>query len=127
MTRVHLVTEDRTGGGLAAVLHAEAEHQRRLCGKARLQFSRPSTVNGNAELLKQCEKYELFRFNYSPRCDHVFYVIDARNAWDLPQLGVQAPPPPLRAEFPLLHRHHPQQDGWNRAWFPNGAAVGGDS
>lgn len=100
MTRVHLVTEDRTGGGLAAVLRAEAEHQRRLCGKARLQFSRPSTVNGNAELLKQCEKYELFRFNYSPRCDHVFYVIDARNAWDLPQLGVQAPPPPYEQSFP---------------------------
>ncbi|HYO58490.1 hypothetical protein [Archangium sp.] len=103
MTRVHLVTEDRTGGGLAAVLCAEAEHQRKLCGKARLQFSaKPSTVNGNAELLKQCEKYELFRFNYSPRCDHVFYVIDARNAWDLPQLKVQAPSPPYEQSLPAF-------------------------
>jgi hypothetical protein len=103
VTSVHLVTEDRTGGGLAAVLRAEAEHQRRLSGKARLQFSRkPSTVNGNAELLKQCEKYELFLFNYSPRCDHVFYVIDARNAWDLPQLKVQAPSPPYEQSLPAF-------------------------
>ncbi len=71
VTHVHLVTEYRTGGGLAAVLQAEAEHQRRRSGKerkgkerkgkerkgkerkgkARFQFSRkPSSVNGNAEL-----------------------------------------------------------------------------
>lgn len=99
---VHLVTEDRTGGGLAAVLCAAAAHQRRLRGKAPLRFLRPSTVNGNGELLKQCEKYELFRFNYSPRCDHVFYIIDARNAWDLRQLGVQAPSPPYEQSLPTF-------------------------
>jgi hypothetical protein len=101
VTSVHLVTEDRTGGGLAVVLQAAATHKRRQSGRERLQFSRkPSTVNGNAELLKQCEKYDLFRFKYSPEYDHVFYVIDARNAWDLPQLGVQAPNPPYDQSMP---------------------------
>lgn len=68
-----------------------------------MQFSRkPSTVNGNAELLKQCEKYELFRFKYSPRYSHVFYIIDARNAWDLPQLAVEAPEPPYGKNLPVF-------------------------
>lgn len=103
MTSVHLVTEDRTGGGLAIVIRQAASHKRRQRGRPPLQFSRrPSTVNGNAELLKQCEKYELFRFKYSPRYSHVFYVIDARNAWDLPQLGVQAPLPPYKQNLPAF-------------------------
>ncbi len=103
VTSVHLVTEDRTGGGLAAVVQQAASHERERSGKAPLQFSRrPSTVNGNAELLKQCEKYEFFRFKYSPRYAHVFYVIDARNAWDLPQLAVQAPQPPYEQSLPVF-------------------------
>ena len=103
MTSVHLVTEDRTGGGLAAVLREAAAHKRRQSGRARLEFSRkPSTVNGNAELLRQCEKYDLFRFEYSPRYEHVFYVIDARNAWDLSRLGVQAPQPPYDQSLPAF-------------------------
>ena len=95
MTRVHFIAEDKTGGGLEAVLRAEANHRRALRGVAPLDFPRkPTSINGNAELLKQCAKYELYRFHYSPRIDHVFYVIDARNAWDLRQLRVQAPSPP---------------------------------
>lgn len=101
MTNVHLVTEDRTGGGLALFLRAAAEHLRQQQGRARLEFSRkPSTVNGNAELLKQCANYERFRFDYRPCYEHVFYVMDARNAWDLPQLGVQAPSSPYRDNLP---------------------------
>lgn len=100
---VHLVTEDRTGGGLAAVIRQAASHKRERSGKPLLQFSRrPSTVNGNAELLKQCEKYDLFRFKYSPRYAHVFYIIDARNAWDLPQLAVQAPQQPYGQSLPAF-------------------------
>lgn len=101
MTRVHIIAEDKTGGGLEAVLRAEANHRRALKGAAPLHFPhRPTSINGNAELLKQCAKYELYRFNYSPRIDHVFYVIDARNAWKLPQLGVQAPNPPYAGSLP---------------------------
>jgi hypothetical protein len=103
VTSVHLVTEDRTGGGLAAVIHQAASYKRERSGKPPLRFSRkPSTVNGNAELLKQCEKYDLFRFKYSPRYTHVFYIIDARNAWDLPQLAVQAPQPPYEQSLPTF-------------------------
>jgi hypothetical protein len=95
VTSVHIITEDKTGGGLEAIIKQEVAHQRRLKGLEPLEFSKlRGTVNGNAELLKQCGKYELFRFSYKPRFDHVFYVIDARNAWDLEQLGVQAPQPP---------------------------------
>jgi hypothetical protein len=94
--RVQLITEDRTGGGLDEVIrscvHARRDHE----GRERLWFPRqPGNVDGAAQLLKECEKYELYRFSYSPRFDHVFYVLDARNVWRLTQLGVTAPEPPL--------------------------------
>jgi hypothetical protein len=101
VTLVHLMTEDRTGGGLEAILRAEAQERWAQAGKGHLKFSSKSgTVNGNAQLLDQCRKYELFRFRYKPRLDHVFYVIDARNAWDLPQLRVTAPQPPYEESLP---------------------------
>ena len=101
MTRVHIITEDKTGGGLEAIIKQEVAHQRMSKELAPLEFSKlRGTVNGNAELLKQCGKYELFRFRYTPRFDHVFYVIDARNAWNLEQLGVEAPQPPYEKSLP---------------------------
>ncbi|MCY1073069.1 hypothetical protein [Archangium lansingense] len=101
MTSVHIITEDKTGGGLEAIIRAEVQRQRHSAGKTPLQFSKArGTVNGNAQLLEQCRKYELFRFNYAPRIEHVFYVIDARNAWDLPQLEVQAPRVPYEQSLP---------------------------
>ncbi len=101
MTNVHLITEDRTGGGLEALLKAEAQSRRAQQGRPPLHFARKSgSVNGNAALLSQCGKYENFRFNYAPRMDHVFYVIDARNAWDLPPLGGQTPQPPYEHSLP---------------------------
>lgn len=101
MTSIHIITEDKTGGGLEAIIKAEVAHQRMLKELEALEFSKVrGTVNGNAELLKQCEKYELFRFRYPKRFDHVLYVIDARNAWDLDQLGVQAPQPPYDKSLP---------------------------
>ncbi|HEX8440907.1 hypothetical protein [Archangium sp.] len=101
MTSVHIITEDKTGGGLESLIKVEVAHQRMLKGMEPLEFSRiRGTVNGNAELLKQCGKYDLFRFRYSPRFDHVLYVIDARNAWKLEQLGVQAPQPPYEHSLP---------------------------
>jgi len=101
VTRVHIITEDKTGGGLEDIIKQEVAHQRRLKTLEPLEFSKlRGTVNGNAELLKQCAKYELFRFRYTPRFDHVFYVIDARNAWDLEQLGVEAPQPPYKTSLP---------------------------
>lgn len=99
MTRVKLVTEDKTGGGLVKVVTAMVKHLRNQQGRVPLHLS-DGTVNGNAELLKQCAKYENFRFNYRPPLDHVFYVIDARNAWDLPQLKVQAPQAPFTQSLP---------------------------
>lgn len=51
MTRVHIIAEDKTGGGLEAVLRAEANHQRQSRGLPPLDFShKPSSINGNAEL-----------------------------------------------------------------------------
>lgn len=101
VTSVHIITEDKTGGGLEAIIKAEVAHQRLLKELEPLEFSKSrGTVNGNAELLKQCLKYELFRFRYTPRIDHVLYVIDARNAWALEQLGVQAPRQPYEKSLP---------------------------
>jgi hypothetical protein len=101
VTSVHIITEDKTGGGLEAIIKQEVAHQRGLKALEPLEFSKlRGTVNGNAELLKQCAKYELFRFRYTPRFDHVFYVIDARNAWKLQQLGVAAPQQPYENSLP---------------------------
>jgi hypothetical protein len=101
--RVHLITEDRTGGGLDDVVRGCVQAQRAQEGKEPLWFPRfKGNVDGASQLLKECAKYELYRFNYSPRFDHIFYVLDARNAWNLPQLGVQAPEPPLANTLPYL-------------------------
>jgi hypothetical protein len=103
MIRVHLLTEDRTDGGLERMTKSCVQALRAQQGRERLEFTNAKgSVDGAAALLKQCEKYELFRFNYAPRCDHVFYVMDARNAWKLPQLRAIAPEPPLERSLPLL-------------------------
>jgi hypothetical protein len=103
MIRVHLITEDRTGGGLEQVTQSCVQALRAQQGREPLSFSRvKGNVDGAAQLLKQCEKYELFRFNYTPRYDHVFYVMDARNVWRLPQLDVSAPEPPHSESLPRL-------------------------
>ncbi|MCP3140606.1 DUF4276 family protein [Pyxidicoccus xibeiensis] len=103
MIRVNLVTEDRTGGGLSEVVQTCVQALRAQAGRERLWFPpQRATVDGAAQLLKECEKYELYRFNYAPRFHHVFFVLDARNVWRLPQLGVQAPEPPLERSLPKL-------------------------
>ncbi len=101
MIRVHLITEDRTGGGLDDLVRACVQARRAQEGREPLGFPRfKGNVDGAGQLLKECEKYELFRFNYTPRFDHVFYILDARNAWRLPQLAVRAPEPPLEHSLP---------------------------
>ncbi len=103
MIRVNLVTEDRTGGGLSEVVQACVQAQRAQDGREPLWFPRTrATVDGAAQLLRECEKYEFYRFNYAPRFNHVFYVLDARNVWRLPQLRVRAPEPPLEKSLPVL-------------------------
>lgn len=103
MIRVNLVTEDRTGGGLSEVVQSCVQALRAQSGRERLWFPRTrATVDGASQLLKECEKYELYRFNYAPCFDHVFYVLDARNVWKLPQLAVRAPEPPLDKSLPPL-------------------------
>lgn len=101
MIRVHLITEDRTGGGLDEVVRNSVQARRAQEGRELLWFPRrPGNVDGASQLLKECEKYALYRFNYSPRYDHIFYVLDARNVWRLPQLGVSAPEHPLDSSLP---------------------------
>jgi hypothetical protein len=104
LIRVRLITEDRTGGGLDEVVQACVQARRAQEGREPLGFPRkPGNVDGAAQLLKECTKYELYRFHHSPRSDHVFYVLDARNVWDLKQLGVTPPLPPLAQSLaPLL-------------------------
>ena len=103
MIRVHLITEDRTGGGLDDIIRACVQSRRAQEGREPLWFPRfKGNVDGASQLLKECEKYELFRFHYSPRFDHVFYMLDARNAWKLSQLAVTAPEPPLARSLPLF-------------------------
>lgn len=101
MSLVHLMTEDRTGGGLEALLRKEAQRRWAEAGKVHLRFSKISgTVNGNAALLEQCRRYVRLRFDPPLRADHVFYILDARNAENLPQLRVSAPKPPYAQSLP---------------------------
>jgi hypothetical protein len=119
--RVHLITEDRTGGGLDEVVRNCVQAQRAQQGQEPLWFPRfKGNVDGASQLLKECAKYELYRFHYPSRFDHVFCVLDARNAWRLSHLGVQAPEPPLSKTLPSFlegvkkgmataaQAHHPQ-------------------
>jgi len=123
---VQLITEDRTGGGLDEVIRASVQARRAQEGREPLRFPRkPGNVDGAAQLLKECAKYELYRFHYPPRFDHVFYVIDARNVWHLKQLGVSAPEPPLhkslvpllesvKKEMAVMARERRNDDEWAR-------------
>lgn len=93
MTWVNVLCEDRTGGGLAAVLQSASNRRRAAEGKARLKFARPGTVLNNYKLIEKCAGYELLRFHSSPRYDHVYYVVDAKNLWHIGLLGLLPPQP----------------------------------
>lgn len=83
MIRVNVLCEDRTGGGLAEVLARAANAARAATGKPPIVFPRaPGTLLNNRELIRRCGEYDLLRFRYSPRFDHVYYVIDAKRLWD---------------------------------------------
>lgn len=78
---IDIYGEDRTGGGLQALLVAAAQARRDELGTPRLRVPQTyGTAKNNERLLRECEKYELRRFHSSVRFDHIFYVIDARNA-----------------------------------------------
>ncbi len=93
MIRVNVLCEDRTGGGLAAVLQSAANRRRAAEGKPRLAFAPPGTVHNNYKLIERCLGYELLRFRTEPRFDHVYYIVDAKNLWDVGLLGLSPPQP----------------------------------
>src|SRR4051812_34914873 len=80
---VLISAEDRTGGGLQQIIVKAVQARRTQIGKPLLRFPpRHATLNGNAQLLADCEKYPLRRRKPVPY-DHVVYVMDARAAWDV--------------------------------------------
>ena len=86
--KVLILTEDKTGGGLEAFVK-KAVNARRT---RPLEITLGSGwVRTNAELLKRCRAYSNERFTRQ-RPDHVVYVLDARNSWQL--CGVPEPRPP---------------------------------
>jgi hypothetical protein len=54
-------------------------------------FAPPGTVLNNYKLIEKCSGYELLRFRTEPKHDHVYYVVDAKNLWDIPSLGLSQP------------------------------------
>ena len=88
-----MLCEDRTGGGLAAVLQSASNRLRVAEGKSRLAFAPPGTVLNNHKLIEKCVGYELLRFRSQPRFDHVYYVVDAKQLWDVSVLGLVSPQP----------------------------------
>lgn len=103
MTRVNVLCEDRTGGGLATVLQRASDQLRDAEGKPRLEFMPPGTLLNNHALIEKCRGYDLLRFHKSPTCDHVYYVVDAKRLWDLGYLGLK-PPQPNEAPSDFLAR-----------------------
>lgn len=91
MKRVRILTEDKTGGGLEAIIKAAVNRARSATGREPLAID-PSKgfVTSNSDLLKKCQGYKLFRF--SQRYDHVVYVMDARNCWKLCRVAEPHPP-----------------------------------
>jgi len=93
VTRVNVLCEDRTGGGLAAVLQSASNRRRAAEGKSRLSFAPPGTVLNNHKLIDKCAGYDLLRFRSQPRFDHVYYVVDAKQLWDVDAVGLVPPQP----------------------------------
>lgn len=94
MSRVLIISEDRTGGGLNQVIMAAVDEARQHRKAARLTFLPPGTVDGRDRLLRKCSEYLLLRYKRLPRADHVLYVMDARGAEDSP-LVLRATSQPL--------------------------------
>jgi len=91
--KVHILSEDRTGGGLQKVIAAAVKAKRTKLGKPPLDFpGTPGHVAGNTKLLQQCTKYDRFLYHYKPQFNHVVFVMDARNAWDVSSLKLSPPP-----------------------------------
>lgn len=103
MIRVNVLCEDRTGGGLAAVLQSASNRRRAADGRAPLVFARPGTVLNNYKLIEKCAGYDLLRFRTEPRFDHVYYVVDAKQLWDVSVLGL-VPPQPSESASEFLVR-----------------------
>jgi hypothetical protein len=93
MTRVKVLCEDRTGGGLFRVIEKATQATRSALSRAPLRFTPGGTIESNTRLLAQCAKYAWYRFQADPPCDHVLYVIDALRLWDVRAIGIQAPLP----------------------------------
>ena len=96
MSKVLVVGEDRTGGGLQQFIQNAVIAERATKEKPPLVFpaadSRLGRSQSNSELVRDCGKYGLFRTatkwtsaaGGSEDCfDHVYYVVDARGAWQL--------------------------------------------
>jgi hypothetical protein len=127
MTRVKMLCEDRTGGGLFQVIEKSTQAARNAVGKAPLRFTPGGTIESNTRLLAQCAKYAWYRFQTDPPCDHVVYVIDALRLWDVPAIGIQAPLPnerigpyldklavKARTEMTRIARGTDPEDSWLR-------------
>jgi hypothetical protein len=83
VTFVLIAAEDRTGGGLQQIIVKAVQARRAQDKKPLLRFPpKHASLNGNAQLLADCEKYPLRRRKPVPY-DHVVYVMDARAAWDV--------------------------------------------
>jgi hypothetical protein len=75
------------------VLKSAANRLRASEGKSPLVFARPGTVLNNYKLIEKCSGYELLRFRHEPKFDHVYYIVDVKNLWDVDLVGLSPPQP----------------------------------
>lgn len=105
MTLVLLSTEDATGGGLQRIVVKAAQAQRAQRSRPPLKFpAKHSTVNGNAALLADCEKYPKRRRSLATPFDHVVYIMDARRAWEVVPGAERPQPGHLQEGLAVLER-----------------------
>lgn len=81
--RVLIATEDRTGGGLEQVIRKAVQCRLSEAGLPPAKFEEPLHYPGNARLLRACSFYGSYRFRRRPPVDHMVFVLDARNLWNL--------------------------------------------
>ncbi len=86
LTRVRILTEDKTGGGHEAIIKAAVNGKRKELGKSALAID-PNNgfAASNSDLLKKCKGYRLLR-STGNRYHHVVYVVDARRSWEVCKL-----------------------------------------
>ena len=76
-SRVVILYEDKTGGGLHSLVRVIVTTRRAEVGREPLAYLYPLAMKSNTKLIAECSSYERMRFVGPHHADHVVAVIDA--------------------------------------------------